>query len=50
MWWWMYFGCQWMVVDDDGYILAVGGWWWMVVDIFCLVLGGGGYILTDGGW
>ena len=39
--WWIYFGCQWVVVDDGGYILAVGEWWWMVVDIFSLVVGGG---------
>ena len=22
------FGCQWVVLSGDGYILADGGWWW----------------------
>ena len=50
----------WIVVGDEGYILAASGWlwkmvgifWWggRVVDIFWLVVGGGGYILDGGGW
>ena len=28
------FGCRWVVVNGDGYILDGGEWWWVVVDIF----------------
>ena len=40
------FGCRWVVVNGDGYILAGGGWWWMVED------GGGwwGMVVGGGEW
>ena len=41
-WWWIYFGCRWVVVDSGGYILAGGGWWWINFGWWWLVVDGGG--------
>ena len=49
-WWWIHFGCRWVVGYVSGYILRRGGWWWVyfgwwwvVVDIFWMVVGGDGW-------
>ena len=49
-WWWICFGCRWVVVDGGWYILAGGRWWWLVVNIFWLVEGRSGFILAVLGW